>query len=170
MPTVAELLRNEREARSLTIQQVVEMTKLRSDHVRALEEGRYEAFSAPVYIRGFVRSYANVLRLNVDTVMNTLDQELAQTEEFREPPSLVQPSKGALDFIMFQLSKVNWRIVWPILAIALVAFLGIWGIRAWQRYKTQDPLSDLGPGIYQAPVSAPNTLPLPTSTNQAPTP
>lgn len=166
MPTVAEILRNEREARSLSIQQVADMTKLRSDHVRALEEGRYEAFSAPVYIRGFVRSYASILRLNIDSVMSTLDQELAQTEEFREAPNLVQPSKGVLDFIMFQFSKVNWRVVWPILAIALIAFLGIWGIRAWQRYKTKDPLSTLGPGIYQAPVSAPNTLPLPPVTNR----
>ena len=60
MSTVAEQLRQAREAKNLTVQQVVEITKIRTDHLRALEEGNFDVFSAPVYIRGFVRSYANL--------------------------------------------------------------------------------------------------------------
>ena len=69
MSTVAEQLRRAREGKALSIQQVVEITKMRSDHVRALEDGDYGAFSAPVYIRGFVRTYASALKLNVPEVM-----------------------------------------------------------------------------------------------------
>ncbi len=61
MSTVAEQLRQAREARNLTEQQIVEITKIRTDHLRALEEGNFDVFSAPVYIRGFVRSYATLL-------------------------------------------------------------------------------------------------------------
>jgi cytoskeletal protein RodZ len=61
MPTVAEQLRAAREAKKLTVQQVADATKIRTDHIRALEEGNFSAFSAPIYIRGSVKNYATLL-------------------------------------------------------------------------------------------------------------
>ena len=54
MPTVADQHRQGREAKGLTIQQAADITKIRTDHLRALEAGEFATFSAPVYIRGFV--------------------------------------------------------------------------------------------------------------------
>ena len=68
---VAEQLRAGREARKLSINEVAETTKIRTDHIRALEEGDYNVFVAPVYIRGFVRCYSMLLRLDVPAVMAT---------------------------------------------------------------------------------------------------
>jgi cytoskeletal protein RodZ len=56
MPTVAEQLRAARETKKLTVQQVADKTKIRTDHVRALEDGNFSVFSAPVYIRGSVKN------------------------------------------------------------------------------------------------------------------
>src|SRR5512137_501501 len=109
MSTVADQLRQAREAKHLTVQQVAELTKIRTDHIRALEEGNFEMFSAPVYIRGFVRACASVVKLDVPQIMAALDAELGQTEKFREPPALSPAPHGPLDFLMLQLSKVNWR-------------------------------------------------------------
>src|SRR3974390_3042864 len=67
--TVAEQLRTSRESRHLTVEQVAEITKIRTDHLRALEEGNFDVFSAPVYIRGFVRSYSTLLKLDVPQIM-----------------------------------------------------------------------------------------------------
>ena len=78
MPTVAEQLRAGREAENLTIPQVAEATKIRTDHIRALEEGNFNMFSAPVYIRGFVRNYATQLKLDVPQIMAALDAELGR--------------------------------------------------------------------------------------------
>ena len=64
MSTVAEQLRAAREAKKLTVQQVADATKMRTDHVRALEEGKFNVFSAPVYIRGSVKIYAKLLKLD----------------------------------------------------------------------------------------------------------
>ena len=44
MPTVAEQLRAAREATKLTIEQVADATKIRTDHIRALEQGNFSAF------------------------------------------------------------------------------------------------------------------------------
>jgi cytoskeleton protein RodZ len=163
MSTVAETLRQAREAKNLTVQQVVEITKIRTDHLRALEEGNFDVFSAPVYIRGFVRSYSALLKLNVPEVMAALDAELGQTRKFAEPPPLTERPRGVLDFLMLQLSKVNWRkgtIGMGAAVIILVVIAGYWAVR---RYRAADPLKNLKPAVYQSPRSAPGeTLPLPS--------
>ena len=146
---MAELLRNARESQGLSIYYVAECTKIRTDHVRALEEGNYDAFAATVYIRGFVRTYATVLKLDVPTVMAELESELSQTEKFSEPPALGQQSRGFLDVLMMQLWKVNWRVALPSLALAFALILVILGFRVWRDRKTKDPLADLGPGLYE---------------------
>src|SRR5438270_281588 len=123
MSTVAEQLHLAREAQSLTVHQVAEVTKIRTDHIRALEEGNFNVFSAPVYIRGFVRTYAALLKLDVPHVMASLDGELGKTEKFREPPPLTDQKRGILDFLTLQLSKLNWRIA--IIFLIAIATIGL---------------------------------------------
>src|SRR3954465_7065921 len=110
MGTVGENLRAGRERSKRTLRDMSEQTKIRSDHLDALESGNYEVFSAPVYIRGFVRSYAAALRLNVAEILGQLDEELGQTQRFKEPPRLGTESKGIVDVLMLQLSKINWSV------------------------------------------------------------
>src|SRR5205085_3872667 len=97
MSTVAETLHHAREARKLTIAQVADATKIRTDHIRALEEGNFDVFSALVYIRGFVRTYSTLLKLDVPQTLSALEAELGQTEKFREPPPLTDHERGPLD-------------------------------------------------------------------------
>src|SRR5512144_3137747 len=120
MSTVAEQLRHAREARNLTVQEVADITKIRTDHLRALEEGNFDVFSAPVYIRGFVRSYSSLLKLNVPEVMAALDAELGQTRKFAEPPPLSGERSGLVDKLMLQLSKVDWQKAAIVLAVLVV--------------------------------------------------
>ncbi len=164
MSTVAEQLQLARETKSLSVHQVAEVTKIRTDHIRALEEGNFDVFSAPVYIKGFVRTYATLLKLDVPRVMATLDEELGQTKKFREPPPLSdQPSK-ALDFITLQLSKLNWPKASVILGVVAGLIILIVAGIAWLHRGTDDPLANLAPGTYQ-PAKSGETLPLPTTSN-----
>jgi len=149
MPTVAEQLRRAREEQNLNVYQVAEITKIKTDHIRALESGHFDSFAAPVYIRGFVRTYANVLKLDVSNLLTDLEAELGQTEKFREPPPLTNEPRGALDFIMLQLSRMNWRMAVTALALALAILFGAVGLRGCRNRKQADPLKDLGPGLYQ---------------------
>ena len=70
MPTVSEQLRLAREQQHLDVYQVAEVTKIKTDHIRALESGTFDVFPAPVYIRGFVRTYAGMLKLDVRRVLD----------------------------------------------------------------------------------------------------
>lgn len=163
MPTVAEQLRASREAQGLTVYQVADATKIKTDHVRALDEGNFDAFSAPVFIRGFVRTYATLLHLDVPAVMADLDRELSGTEKFSEPPPLTKERKGMLDWITLQLSRINWQVALPLLVVGIVILAAIIGYRAWRTAQTRDPLQDLPAGVHQ-PRNTPggNTLPVPT--------
>ena len=160
MPTVAEQLRAAREAKKLTVQQVADATKIRTDHIRALEDGNFNVFSAPIYIRGSVKNYATLLKLDVPQIMSALDAELKGTEKFSEPPPLVGASKSPLDYVMFLLSKVNVKMAVAgggVLAIVLVVLLA--GL-AWRHHNNSNAPASLPPAVYQ-PASSGDTLPLP---------
>jgi cytoskeletal protein RodZ len=162
MSTVAEQLRQAREAQKLTIQELAEITKIRSDHIRALEEGNFNVFSAPVYIRGFVRTVSTLLKLDVPQVMSNLEAELGQTVKFREPPPLTDQPKTVVDFVMLQLSKVNWRggaMIVGGLAVIGIVFLVV----AISRHaRKSNPFEGVKPGVYQSSNSG-ETLPLPAT-------
>lgn len=159
MSTVAEQLRAAREAQKLTIQQVADATKIRTDHIRALEEGNFNVFSAPIYIRGSVKNYAMRLKLDVPQIMKALDAELGRTEKFSEPPPLTEESNKPLDHFMFWLSKLNWKVgaaAATVLGVFLMVFLAVF---AWRHQKRSNPLAGLPPAVYQ-PSAAGQTLPL----------
>jgi cytoskeletal protein RodZ len=161
MDTVSNQLRQARERQQLDIYQVAEITKIKTDHLRALESGDFGIFSAPVYIRGFVRTYATMLKLNVKQVIGDLEAELGQTAKFREPPPLSPKSGGPIDFLMLKLSRLNLRSLVVLLAVILFFGVAVILIRGRSRDRA-DPLQKLGPGMYQ-PKAAPagDTLPLP---------
>lgn len=162
---VGEKLREARERQKWTVQDVSEKTKIRTDHIAALEAGDYDVFSAPVYIRGFVRNYAGALRLDVPQMLALLEEELSHTERFKEPPPLSQRSKGILDYLTLILSRVNWKVALPFLLLGLLVLSGLAGYRAYREAKTQDPLRNLGPGLYE-PKQSGELLPLPVRTNR----
>jgi cytoskeletal protein RodZ len=158
MPTVGEQLRAARETQKLAIHQVADWTKIRGDHLRALEEGNYSVFSAPVYIRGFVRTYATLLKLDAPKILDQLNLEMASSGQ--KDPALSQPANGILDDAMFQLSKFVRRLAVPMVAALLLVTVVVASYFIWLRAKKKDPLEGLGPGLYQAPP-ANNTLPVP---------
>jgi cytoskeletal protein RodZ len=158
MPTVGEQLRTARVTQKLAIHQVADWTKIRGDHLRALEEGNYSVFSAPVYIRGFVRTYATLLKLDAPQVLEQLSHELADSGQ--QEPALSQPAHGVLDDAMFQFSKFVRRLAFPAVGALVIVAVAVVSYFVWVRSQHKDPLKGLGPGLYQAPPAR-QVLPLP---------
>src|SRR5277367_2101534 len=121
VPTVGEQLRKAREAQDLELHDIVDMTKIQSDHLRALEEGNYSVFSAPVYIRGFVRTYATLLKLDTTQILEQLGRELADSGQV--DPLLAPAEKSMVDAAMFQLSRFSRRLVWPAVGAGILALV-----------------------------------------------
>ena len=161
MPTVAEKLRAAREAQKLTINVLADKTKIRTDHLRAIEDGNYAVFPAPIYLRGTVKNYAAALKLDSAQILADLDLELRHSTKLTERPSLSEPGrKGLLDQVTLVLAKLNWKM--GLAGLALVVVIGMASVVIWvvHRHKTHDPLAGLPPAVYQASTAG-DTLPLP---------
>ena len=166
MPTVGEQLRAARVAKKLRVQEVAEATKMRSDHIIALEEGNYAPFPAPVYVRGSVRTYAKLLELDVMAIMNALAAELSQDRPEDEVQVDGGRRRGILDSLAFHLARFGWKrtVVVLVVLAALGLLLLINALRTGT--PTEDPLADLPPPTYHpAGGTEGGYLPLP-GTNQ----
>lgn len=162
MPTVAEQLRAAREARKLSVAEVAEITKLKGDHIRALENGDYSVFAAPVYIRGFIRTYGNLLKLDVPALLKAVDEELNRSGKFEETSASQLPPKTPLDQLMLVLSRLPWRMILPVGGAVLLIFLAVTIFRGCREEKARDPLSGIPPAMHRSRDGG-NTLPLPTA-------
>lgn len=87
-------LRAARTARSLSLAQAAEALRLEAQSVTALEEERFDQLGAPVFVRGHLRRYAELLGLSAETVLEayraiTPDSdtlpELSRSRESCEP-------------------------------------------------------------------------------------
>lgn len=55
-------LQQSRQALGLSLQDVAERTKVRSSLLQSIEEQRFDFLPAPVYLRGFVREFARMVK------------------------------------------------------------------------------------------------------------
>jgi cytoskeletal protein RodZ len=160
MSTVAEQLRAAREAQKLTVQQIADMTKIRTDHINALEIGDFSVFSAPIYIRGSVKNYATRLKLDLPQIMAALDAELGRTEKFSEPPPLSDVTKTPLDHVTYWLAKLNMKmalIAAALLGLVLIILL----VHTVLKHSHKSDSSVKLPAARYEPANSGDTLPLP---------
>ncbi len=147
MKSVAEQLREGREQRGWTVAEVVSRTNLKADQVRSLEAGKWDAFAAPVYIRGFVRSYALQLRLPLEELNRQLEEELGQPPRLADLTATPPPARTTVNQLLLGFSRVNWRIALPVLAFMAVVAATYFAAQAWQNRRPADSLGQLGPGL-----------------------
>lgn len=79
MRELGEYLKQMREARGLSAKEVAKATKISEEYIRALEEGDYDKLPADIYVRGFIKSYGQLLEAD-------LDELNARYEEARPKP------------------------------------------------------------------------------------
>ena len=65
-------LRSARIQRGLSIEQVAQDTRISARFIEALEDDAFEELPAPVYVRGFLRSYANYLKVDPNPLLEEL--------------------------------------------------------------------------------------------------
>lgn len=90
------LIRKEREGASLTVDQVMESTKISRKNILAIEEGNKGDMPHPVYAKGFIRNYANSLGIDPKVVEEALkdaygDISTVPRPEDGELPSMPEP-------------------------------------------------------------------------------
>jgi cytoskeletal protein RodZ len=102
--TVGERLREAREAKGLSLDDVASQTRIPLRHLQHIETGNWEALPAVTYSVGFARSYANAVGLDGSQVGAEVRQQLGASRgvspaaEYYEPadPARVPPRSLAI--------------------------------------------------------------------------
>lgn len=98
----ARKLKEKREALYLTIEEVVEKTKLAPSVVKALEEAQWEKIS-PIYLRGFLKIYSSFLGIVFDETILKPPQPPPGEPPQQEPyKTHKEPSKASPFLSMFE--------------------------------------------------------------------
>jgi len=91
---LGEKLAKKRISLGLDSKDVEKAIRIRSKHIEAIENGRYDSLPPDVYVRGFVRNYANYLKLDANKVMKLYERERGLIENVRKAkagPPVVKP-------------------------------------------------------------------------------
>lgn len=116
MPALGEEFRNAREARGLSLSDVAEQIHIRSVYLAQIEKENWSAIGAPVYVRGFLRTYARFLGIDAEQAVGKFNETSAAGTPVSNAssPALANPQASGF-------SAVLW--IAGIIAAVLVAFV-----------------------------------------------
>lgn len=122
-------------------------TKMTRAVILALEEDRYHDLAAPVYVRGFLKIYAQFLELQADSVIEAYEAQLAAMERPLHPGQPQLP-----DYLRDQTRApggLSPAQSFLLVAVAVIAFVFLWSVN---RQKKPMQIANR-PGI-SAPATA----------------
>jgi cytoskeleton protein RodZ len=156
------LLGAAREASGMSIDTVAQQLKLAPRQVRALEAGEFSHLPGRTFVRGFIRNYARLLRLDPEQVLGALPAGGAMPS--LEAPTLhpTAPAMGELPTTV-EPSKAGWtRWAIPLTLAAVVAAAAVY---EWKR-----PVASIRPAQAKEAVapSVPATDSVPPDKTEAP--
>ena len=86
-PKAGEILRELRDKKNLSIQDVASQLRLDPQIIEALEKDDYGSFPADTYIRGYLRNYAKLIGIDGDEIISVYESEAP------EPPEIIPDVK-----------------------------------------------------------------------------
>jgi cytoskeleton protein RodZ len=146
MSALGEEFRSAREARGLTLSDVAEQIHIRSVYLNAIENEEWTAIGAPVYVRGFIRTYARFLALDGEDAVARFNQQV--------PPE--RPAASVATSVADERERTGpspWALIGTALALALVLFVAY---EYWQFARS---------GTAPVPVAAGSAAPQPAATS-----
>ncbi len=159
MPALGDRFRTAREARGLTLSDVADHIRIRSVYLAALEEENWSVIGAPVYIRGFMRTYARFLGLDPSEAVADYNAATGTA-----PPTAAEiPQPGAVTQAGSAPSQSLRPLLWiagavAVLLLALVVYLAV-APSPVPTPPVAAPAASLSPGA----SALPSTLPLATA-------
>lgn len=140
MESIGEKLRQTRESKKLTVKTVAQDTNMAPTYIEALEEEDFDRFPGETYIIGFLKTYAEYLKLNPDDMVTQyknykIGESATPLEELTRPTK----SQFIINLISFYERYRNFVFFG---GVALVSLLIIWGLWLMNRSNVKISESD----------------------------
>jgi cytoskeleton protein RodZ len=116
MPGLGDEFRAAREARHLSLSDVSEQIHIRSVYLQSIEDEDWSEIAAPVYVRGFIRTYARFLGLDAERAVTGFNASLGESAQKTHEPLAVSSTARR--------GPSPWVWVATAVAVLLVAFVG----------------------------------------------
>jgi transcriptional regulator with XRE-family HTH domain len=151
METIGQRLRQARERLGLSLEEAERTTHIRAQHLAALEGDDFAALPSPVQARGFLKNYADYLKLDTDRLL----QDYGTTPATRRPPAGRAASAARPEF---RVRRRGWFSA-DLLVAATIA-LGTLALLVWGGGRLMASLRAAA-----TPVEQSSALLIPTPTN-----
>lgn len=123
MKTVGSILRQAREARGLTLDEIERATKIRAKFLEAIEADDYTILPTQAYAKGFVKNYGEFLGIPAGTILAFFRR---QTEEVGRSAILPKGVARSLHRTWFQLTPGRFLIFLFVgLVVSFLTYLGL---------------------------------------------
>lgn len=153
-------LRNAREAAGLRVEDVATRLKMPVRVVQALENDDWERAGAAVFVRGQLRSYAKLLDINIDDMI-----DMAGVGQI-EPSEIVSHVHTPPLQRMFE--QTARRLVYVVMTAVIVVPVWMMATRGPLGLPTQDNTARLDAPVSQQPARPSTRTPAPTIRERAP--
>lgn len=112
-------LKAERQRQGLTIEQIMEITKISRININALEDGNQKEFPHQVYAKGFIKNYAKALGLDAEEIGEEFSKIISTDADVED---IYQPDEPILH--EYSETKKNGSLGTVLIILILLAVLG----------------------------------------------
>lgn len=126
MRTVGQTLKEEREKKFYTLEEVEKATKIRKELLIALESGDYSKLPPATFIQGFIKNYGRFLGLDVETLLAIFRREFSDR---KNPPKILDSWKNPLNTNKFYITPT--KVISGVIIGLIVIFFGY----LWFEYR-----------------------------------
>lgn len=148
-PTAGAILAQAREAAGLSVQDVALQLRLAPRQVTAIERDDFASLPGRTFVRGFVRNYARLLKLDVDAILAALPGDGAAA---LDRPSLAATTRAIGELPSERAARpgvAKWAI--PLVLIAIVAIAALY---EFSRPPSPAPVATTPPAAPAPPLAA----------------
>ncbi|BBD07619.1 helix-turn-helix domain-containing protein [Desulfovibrio ferrophilus] len=147
-------LRRERERQGLTIDEVVQRTKISKSNILAMEAGNMDELPHPVYAKGFARNYAKLLKLDPEEYASAMGREFVTEDNVGKDVA----SDEFEEQIPLESSGNGLKIL--VLGLALLAMVIGGAIFMFSSPASEAPSDVLAPAHVEQPAVEQHTTPV----------
>ncbi len=160
LATPGAQLAAQREAMGLSVEQIADQLKLAPRQVVALEAGDYASLPNMAVVRGFVRAYAKVVKLD-PTPLVAMIEVISPTSPEAAPPRRERAAEFSESRFPLMTDRSSGRGGWILGAVVVVAALIGGGVYAYQSGLISHSLFERTAGEGASSASAVTELPKP---------
>jgi transcriptional regulator with XRE-family HTH domain len=122
--TVGECLKKKREEKGISIKEISEKLKIKMSYLEDLEENNYDKLPPDVYVKGFIRSYAQLVGFNAQKMVDLYNKEKVIDDKIENKKNPKRKSNKERKFLISNYIIITPKILTIIFSLLILSIVG----------------------------------------------